>query len=331
MGGIAGYFRGIMAEQNILGIHHITAITADPKKNIDFHTGILGLRLAKMTVNYDDPGSYHLYFGDGIGRPGTILTFFVWPQMYAGRHGAGQATALSFSIPERSEGFWLERLRKNKVIVERPYQRFDEEVITFYNPDGLKLELVAHRGAGEKAAWLEGPISEEYAIRGFYGISLSELQGGPTAAMLTETLGFRPKQEVGERARFECGRGGSGTFLDMLSVPGGPGGLVATGTIHHIAWRTPNDREQESWRAVLAQQDFNVTGIIDRYYFHSIYFREPGGALFEIATDSPGFTIDEPPGRLGTELKLPPWMESNREAIKRRLPPLDLKKVGQMT
>jgi glyoxalase family protein len=320
-----------MAEQNILGIHHITAITADPQKNIDFHTGILGLRLVKVTVNFDDPGSYHLYFGDEIGRPGTVLTFFAWPGAFTGRHGAGQATALSFSIPEGAEGFWLERFRQNNVIMEQPYQRFDEEVITFYNPDGLKLELVAHQGAREKAAWLEGPISEEYAIRGFYSVTISESESGPTSTMLIETLGFRSKQEAGERARFESGPGGFGTFLDVLTIPRGPGGLVASGTIHHIAWRTPNDKEQESWRSLLVQNEFHVTEIINRFYFHSIYFREPGGVLFEIATDQPGFTIDEPPNRLGTELKLPPWMESNREAIKRRLPPLDLKKVGQIT
>jgi glyoxalase family protein len=180
-----------MANQNILGIHHITAITSDPQKNIDFHTGVLGLRLVKLTVNFDDPGSYHLYFGDEIGRPGTILTYFAWPGTYGGRHGTGQATALSFSIPEGAEGFWIERFRQNNVITEKPYQRFDEEVLTFYNPDGLKLELVAHRSARELIGWPEGPISEEHSIRGLYGVTISEKDSGPTSTMLTNILKFR--------------------------------------------------------------------------------------------------------------------------------------------
>jgi glyoxalase family protein len=319
-----------MAEQKILGIHHISAITADPQKNIDFHTGVLGLRMVKLTVNFDDPGSYHLYFGDEIGRPGTVLTYFAWPGAPRGRHGAGQATAVSFSIPQGAEGFWMERFREYNVITEKPYERFDEEVITFYNPDGLKLELVAHPDARERDGWPDGPISEEYAIRGFYSVTISELNKEPTIQMLTDTLGFRDINEVGERIRFESGMGGYGTMLDVQAQPGGPGGLVAAGTIHHIAWRTPNDSEHESWRQKLIHEGFNVTEIINRYYFHSIYFREPGGVLFEIATDPPGFTIDEPPSRLGTDLKLPPWLEPGRATILRRLPQLDLKKVGQL-
>jgi glyoxalase family protein len=320
-----------MMTQQLLGIHHITAITSDAQKNIDFHTDVLGLRIVKLTVNFDDPSSYHLYFGDELGRPGTVLTYFAWPGALPGRHGTGQATALSFSIPEKAEGFWLKRFKEYNIITEQPYRRFDEEVITFYNPDGLKLELVAHADAIERSGWPEGPISEEYAIRGFYGISVSERASDPTTNILTKTLGFSLTMEAGDRMRFECGKGGYGSILDLQVQVGGPGGLVASGTIHHIAWRTPTNLEQDAWRNSLIEDGYIVTDIINRHYFHSIYFREPGGVLFEIATDPPGFTIDEPPNRLGTELMLPPWMQPSRESIVRRLPQLDLKKVGRLS
>jgi glyoxalase family protein len=320
-----------MINQRLLGIHHITAITADAQKNIDFHTEVLGLRMVKLTVNFDDPASYHLYFGDELGRPGSVLTYFAWPGAPQGRHGTGQATALSFSIPENAEGFWLNRFKEFKIIFEPPYQRFDEQVITFYNPDGLKLELVAHTEAKERTGWSDGPISEDNAIRGFYGVTVSEHSSLPTSGMLTDSLGFHLINEVGGRMRFESDVDGHGTILDVQVSPGGPAGLVAAGTIHHIAWRTPTNSEQELWRESLAEDGLNVTEIVNRYYFHSIYFREPGGVLFEIATDPPGFTIDEPPKRLGTELKLPPWLEANRENIIRRLPQLELKKVGHVS
>ncbi len=317
-----------MTDQKITGIHHISAITADTQKNIDFHTGLLGLRLVKLTVNFDDPSTYHLYFGDDIGNPGTILTYFAWPGVPRGRRGVGQATALSFSIPEGAEGFWLQRFRANNVLMEQPYQRFAEEVITFYSPDGLKLELVAHESARERHGWLEGPIPEEYAIRGFYNVTISEDRSGPTVKMLTDSLGFHRVAEARERTRFVSDEGGPASILDLQTIPGGSGGLVASGNIHHIAWRTPSDTEQEKWRESLVQDGYHVTEIINRHYFHSIYFREPGGVLFEIATDNPGFTIDEPASRLGSDLKLPPWMESNRQSIIRLLPQLNLKKTG---
>jgi glyoxalase family protein len=319
-----------MINQRLLGLHHITAITADAQKNIDFHTWVLGLRMVKLTVNFDDPSTYHLYFGDELGRPGTVLTYFAWPGAFQGRHGTGQAATFSFSIPENAAGFWMNRFKENNIISEPPYQRFDEEVITFYNPDGLKLELVAHVESNERAGWPDGPIPEEYAIRGFYGVTVNERSSVPTSDLLTKSLGFKLIDEAGSRLRFESGIDAQGSILDIQVNPGSPAGLVAAGTIHHIAWRTPTNSEQEIWRESLAEDGLNVTEIVNRYYFHSIYFREPGGALFEIATDPPGFTIDEPPRRLGIELKLPPWLEANRKSIVHQLPQLELKKVGQI-
>jgi len=315
--------------KQIRGIHHVTAIAGDPQRNLEFYTGVLGLRLVKLTVNYDDPAGYHFYYGDGQGQPGTILTFFPWPGAPRGRQGTGQVTLASFAVPQSSLGYWQERFQAHAVSSERPGSRFDEEVLAFRDPDGLPLELVASSRGDGREPWAGGAVPAEHAIRGFHGLTLAEEGYERTASLLAEFLGFRLAQEKGNRFRYQAGPEGTGALVDVLCLPNALPGRVAVGTVHHVAWRTPNDEEQKSWRAQIAALGFNVTPVIDRLYFHSIYFREPGGVLFEIATDPPGFTVDETVEQLGTGLMLPPWLEARRESLERSLPPLRLPRMAR--
>jgi catechol 2,3-dioxygenase-like lactoylglutathione lyase family enzyme len=309
---------------DILGIHHVTAITSDPQRNVDFYTGVLGLRLVKLTVNFDDPRSYHLYYGDVMGHPGTIMTFFAWLGVPKGRHGTGQVTVTSFSVPQASLDYWIERLSQRGISYKGPTSRFDETILSLQDPDGLALELVAHPQAHHRPAWKEGPVPAEYTIRGIHTVTLLEEGYERTARLLTETLGFRSRSSENNVFRYEVGEGGPGAYVDVRCAPGLRRGLVAAGTVHHVAWRTPNDEQQQAWRGTLAGLDLNITPVMDRKYFHSIYFREPGGILFEIATDLPGFTVDEPVERLGTHLELPPWLEQYRSELEQVLPALSL-------
>jgi len=309
---------------DILGIHHVTAIADDPQSNIDFYTGVLGLRLVKLTVNFDDPRSYHLYYGDELGHPGTILTFFAWPGVPRGRQGTGQVTVTSFSIPQGSVDYWIERLSQQGVSSAGPASRFDETVLSLQDPDGLALELVAHPQAQLRPGWKEGPVPAEHTIRGVHTVTLSEDGYERTAKLLTETKGFRLLGEENGVFRYAVGEQGPGAYVDVRCAPGLRRGHVAGGTVHHVAWRTPTDECELAWRGVLAGLDLNVTPVLDRKYFHSIYFREPGGILFEIATDPPGFAVDEPVGQLGTHLELPTWLEPQRKEIEQALPALRL-------
>jgi glyoxalase family protein len=313
--------------KEILGIHHVTAIAGDPQRNLDFYTNVLGLRLVKLTVNFDDPSAYHLYYGDEVGHPGTILTFFAWPDAPHGRRGTQQATAISFSIPENALGYWMERFRAHDVAFEKPIVRPDEEALVFFDPDGLQLELVAHEDAEARDPWRDGPVPGERAIRGFYSVTLSEQRHERTASLLIETLGFRFAQESGERLRYKVNHGGAGAMVDVLRRPHGIPGGVAVGSVHHVAWRTPDDEQQLAWRQEIGRAGLDVTRVMDRQYFHSIYFREPGGVLFEIATDPPGFTVDEALEQLGTQLRLPPWLEPMRADIERGLPPVRVRQM----
>ncbi|MGH7889759.1 MAG: ring-cleaving dioxygenase [Thermodesulfobacteriota bacterium] len=310
--------------KEILGIHHVTAIAGDPQKNLDFYSKTLGLRLVKQTVNYDDPGTYHLYYGDETGSPGTILTFFPWPGAQRGRRGSGQVTVTSFSVPEESFNYWTERFKKTGVVFEEPVKRFDEGVMTFFDPDGMVLELVSSSEAKEQSAWKESPVPPEFAIRGFNGVKITVEGYERTVSLLTQTLGFKYVQEQGNRFRYEAGKGGHGKIIDVECLPYSSRGRVAVGSVHHVAWRVAKGEEQQALREKLAELGYNVTPVIDRNYFHSIYFREPGGVLFEIATDLPGFGVDESPDKLGTKLQLPNWLESNRAKIEKFLPPLRL-------
>ncbi|MDR7521753.1 MAG: ring-cleaving dioxygenase [Armatimonadota bacterium] len=314
----------------ILGIHHVTAIAGAPQRNVDFYVGTLGLRLVKRTVNFDDPGTYHLYYGDQVGRPGTIMTFFPWPGAPRGRIGVGQVTVTAFFIPARAVGFWQERLRRHGIATRGPTARFDETVLAFEDPDGLPLELVASDDDA-RAGWPDGPIPEAYAIRGFHSVTLSERgldEGGRrTLGLLDEGLGFRLVGEASGRFRFAAGEGGAGALVDVLCLDGAPAGETAVGTVHHVAWRTPDEAHQRAWQERIAHLGLRVTDVRDRRYFRSIYFREPGGVLFEIATDPPGFTVDEPPAHLGKHLMLPPWLEPRRAQLERALPPLSIPEV----
>lgn len=309
----------------IAGIHHVTAIARDPQRNVDFYVRVLGLRLVKKTVNFDDPGTYHLYYGDEVGRPGTILTFFPWPFAAQGSRGVGQVTVTAFSVPERSLGFWKARLEASGVAVEETGRRLEEEVLTLLDPDGLKLELVAHPGADARPPWRGGGVPAEHAIRGVYAVTLSEQGYESTAALLTGVMGFELTAEDGNRFRFDAAEGGAGARVDILCVPDAPPGRIAAGSVHHVAFRVPDESSQIEWRDRLRASRLDVTPVLDRQYFKSIYFREPGGVLFEIATDPPGFTRDEPVSSLGTRLELPPWLEPHREKIEAILPPIEVR------
>jgi len=305
--------------ERISGIHHITAITADGQKNIDFYCGVLGLRLVKITVNFDDPHSYHLYYGDELGRPGTIMTFFVWPGAHRGRQGSAQVTATSFSVPTGSLDYWSARLGSAATAPAR----FGDQVLELSDPDGIRLEIVARSTEDSQSPWLGGPVPLVHAIRGFHGVSLSVEGYEQTAELLTRTLGFKPGGQDGNRFRF-LGDSPHAEVVDVLCVPDGTRGTLGAGTVHHVAFRAVDEEAQRRWRQALVKERYNVTPVIDRTYFHSIYFREPRGVLFEIATDGPGFTVDEAPESLGTSLKLPRQYEPARNQLESLLPKLRL-------
>ncbi|WP_086829433.1 ring-cleaving dioxygenase [Allokutzneria sp. NRRL B-24872] len=306
------------------GLHHVTAIGGDPNRNVDFYLRTLGLRLVKTTVNFDDNGTYHLYYGDSSGKPGTLMTFFPWPEAPKGRVGTGQASVTAFSVPESSIGWWKQHLEATGVDVSRVRNSDNEDTLTFRDPDGLVLSLVAHPQGDPRDPWDTALVPAQHAIRGLHSVTLSVTKEDATAAMLTNDLGLRFVHQDENRLRFEAGDGGAGALVDVLVTPNAPRGLTAAGTVHHVAWRVPDEQTQVSWREELVDKGVNVTSIMDRQYFRSIYFREPGGTLLEVATDTGGFDIDEPLLELGRALKLPPWLEPKREQIKAMLPVLDL-------
>jgi predicted esterase/catechol 2,3-dioxygenase-like lactoylglutathione lyase family enzyme len=307
----------------LLGIHHVTAIVDDPQENIDFYTNVLGLRLVKQTVNFDDPYTYHLYYGDDQGRPGTIITFFPWPNGRRGSRGVGQISAIAFAVPEDALAFWQARLADNNFRFGGPQQRFGAAVLSFYDPSGLLIELIEQPGR-DRATIGGSDVPPEAAIQGLLGVTLTVAQVAPTAAFLTDRLGFTPIEEGPDRARYAIGDGADTAFVDLIGRPDVPRGQIAAGSVHHVAWRVADDTAILGWQQELTRQELGVTDIRDRQYFRSIYFREPGGVLFEIATDAPGFAFDETPAELGTHLMLPPWLEGRRSDIERRLPPISV-------
>jgi catechol 2,3-dioxygenase-like lactoylglutathione lyase family enzyme len=310
---------------NISGLHHVTAIAGDPQRNLNFYVGLLGLRLVKRTINFDDPGSYHFYFGDARGTPGTILTFFPWPGAQRGTQGKGEVAATAFAISPASVGYWVDRLNQNHIAVEREPDRFGEEVVRFADPDGMPIELTATTPTAAVEPWGDGTVPVEHALRGFHNVSAALEGYERTAKLLTEAFGYRLVKESGNRFRFAAqGEDGAGKLIDLLCIPDGRRGSGGAGSVHHIAFRAKDDAEQLAWREKIVGLGFNVSPVMDRTYFHSIYFREPGGILFEIATDPPGFTADETLDELGNNLRLPPWMESARAQIEQVLVPITL-------
>ncbi|PSP97506.1 ring-cleaving dioxygenase [Halobacteriales archaeon QS_5_70_17] len=301
-------------EPAVPGIHHVTAIAGDPRKNRAFYTGTLGLRFVKRTVNFDDPGTYHLYYGDEVGTPGTALTFFPFEGARQGRVGAGQTGATAFVIPEGAIDYWIDRFDERGVDREDPIERFGERVLPFRDPDSQPLELI--EGATDEAVrpWTE-EVPEASAIRGFHGVTLLSGDVEATARVL-ETMGYEQRGEEGDRTRYRA----PGDRAAVVDLAGADRGVQGAGTVHHVAFRTADGESQQAWRERLTDAGMRVTEVKDRRYFRSVYFREPGGVLFEIATEGPGFTRDEGLDDLGEELKLPPWLENDREAIAADLP-----------
>ena len=301
------------------GIHHVTAIARDPQQNVDFYTKVFGLRLVKQTVNFDAPHIWHLYYGDEHGSPASILTFFPWPGVSRGREGSGLTTATSFSVPEASLGFWSKHLAGLKIDWSWGKDSSGHDLIEVRDYDGMRLQLVGTVGDARSGWDGVADIPAEHAVRGLHSVELSEAQIDPTAGMLQNMLGMNLSSESSGKANFQMAAGESGAKVEVL---GGVAdrGLQAGGTVHHVAFRAPDLPTMELWQQELLGRGVGVTEIMDRQYFKSIYFREPGGVLFEIATDDPGFDIDEPLLELGKKLKMPPWLEPSREQIQQSLP-----------
>jgi glyoxalase family protein len=306
----------------VTGIHHVTALAGNPQKNIDFYAGILGLRLVKKTVNFDAPEVYHFYYGNETGQPGSILTFFPYGDIMKGRHGKGMLNTTSFSVPLSSLEYWETRLKKFNINYKQPQERFEEVFIYFEDEDGLGLELVFN-DKDKRQGFSYGNIPVENSIKGFYNVEIWEEGYERTAAILTQQLDHSLITEKGNRFRFAA-TNSPGNYVDILCAPDSLKGLGGNGTVHHIAFATANKQTQEEVRTKIAQRMLNPTPILDRQYFTSIYFREPGGVLFEVATEEPGFAIDEDKTHLGESLKLPSWYEKHRKIIEEAVTPVTL-------
>jgi len=306
------------------GVHHVTAICGRAERNLAFYTRVLGLRLVKQTVNFDDPGTYHLYYGDEVGHPGTILTFFPWEYAPPGRAGIGQAEQIMFRVPASGLGYWMHRFVERGVAHEQPIKRFGETTLPFVDLDGLRLALVAVADAEAEPAWSAGDIPREHAIRGFHSVVLMLEDAARTAAILTDVFGFAEIGREGSMQRLRA-NDGTGGIVDVHNAGGFLPGTMGRGAVHHIAFRAADDDSQaELARKVRDNHRLQTTERKDRNYFRSVYFREPGGILFEIATDQPGFTVDEPTALLGQALKLPPFLEAQRKEIEAVLPSLEV-------
>ncbi|MBW1655663.1 ring-cleaving dioxygenase [Flavobacterium quisquiliarum] len=307
-------------ENTILGLHHITAIAGDAKRNFDFYSKILGLRFIKKTVNFDDPGTYHFYFGDEVGSAGTILTFFPWGAgIQQGRKGSGMATEIGYSVPKGSLDFWQKRFEQYNVIYNKPAEKFGEKYLTFLDPDGLKLELIESKTDDNRKPWETDEVKADMATRGFHNITLTLNDIKPTAAILTEIFGYKLIAQEVNRYRYATDAVENAAIVDLVELADEKRGLNANGTVHHVAFRVKNDEILMHFREKIEAYGLSITPQIDRQYFHSLYFREPGGVLFEIATDNPGFTVDESLEELGKNLKLPAQYEAHRKSIEDHL------------
>ncbi|MDR5683674.1 MAG: ring-cleaving dioxygenase [Armatimonadota bacterium] len=307
--------------RSVFGLHHVTAISGPAQENLDFYAGVLGMRLVKRSVNQDDPGTYHLFYADGEGRPGTDLTFFPWDHLPRGRKGVGLSVEVSLAVPSGTLGYWRERLLRYGVVVGEPQTRFGERTLPFVDPQGLDVALVEVEDRAF-SPWEEGPVSADKQVRGLHAARTWEGDLPTTARFLTEVLGFEFLGEEGGWHRFGVDGGGSGRILDVREVPNAGRGRWGVGTIHHLAWRVADDDHQAEVRRRVAEAGMRPTPVVDRFWFRSVYFTEPGGVLFELATDGPGFAVDEDPAHLGESLVLPPWLEGQRAGIEAALPPL---------
>jgi len=310
-------------ENQILGLHHITAIAGKAKTNYDFYTKVLGLRFIKKTVNFDDPNTYHFYYGNEQGEPGTILTFFPWEGIQSGRRGTRQVTEIGYSVPAGSLEFWQKRLDDHHVIYNKVSEKFGEQYLTFLDPDGLKFELTVAKIEDERTPWTTEAISASNAIRGFHHVTITSNKIEKTAEVLTEILGYHLQEKAVNRSRFVTDTVNQAAIVDLVEAPGEAAGHVAGGSVHHVAFRVKDEATLMYYRDIIAARGLNITEKIDRNYFYSLYFREPGGVLFEIATDNPGFMIDEAQAELGTHLMLPEQYEEHRSEIEQILPKLD--------
>ena len=306
----------------IKGIHHITAIAGNAKKNFDFYTRILGLRLVKKTVNFDDPHTYHFYYGDKVGTPGTILTFFPWEGITTGRRGARQVTEIGYSVPDGSLDFWQKRFEDNNVIYNKPSEKFGEQYLSFLDPDGLKFELTVPKTPDTREPWTTDEISAENATRGFHHITITSNKMDATAKILTDIFGYKLLEQHVNRYRFVTDAVENAAIVDIVEIPAEIAGHVAGGSVHHVAFRVENEEVLMQYREKIVNAGLHITEKIDRNYFYSLYFREPGGVLFELATDNPGFSVDEPVNELGSGLKLPAQYEAHRQEIEQSLPKL---------
>ena len=309
-------------EHRILGLHHITAIAGDAKRNLDFYTTVLGLRLVKKTVNFDDPGTYHFYYGDETGTPGSILTFFPWADIGQGSTGTGMATGIGYSVPDASLDFWKERFSRLGVKHGEAGQRFGEQYLPFQDPDGLNLELIIPGKKDSRKPWETGEVHADVATKGFHSVTLTLRRITPTATILTDVLGYSLLNQEGNRYRFITNAIETASIIDLVEAPNGGTGRGAAGTNHHVAFRVSDETILMEFREKVARKGLSITPKIDRDYFFSLYFREPGGVLFELATDNPGFARDEPVDQLGTNLKLPKQYEAARAEIEKILPVL---------
>jgi glyoxalase family protein len=307
-------------ENKILGLHHITAIADNAKRNLDFYTKVLGVRLVKKTVNFDDPGTYHFYFGNEQGEPGTILTFFPWEGIGKGTPGAGMATHIGYAVPQGSLDFWKNRLEEHKISLQENVI-FGEKLISFNDPDGLQLQFIETND--QRKAWTTTDVNAEHALKGFHNVTLSLKEADPTLRVLTDILGYSFQQQDDNRYRLTTDSIETANIVDIIADKNLPYGKNAAGTNHHIAFRVKDDNVLMEYREKVLSAGLDITEKINRDYFFSLYFREPGGVLFEIATDNPGFTVDEPLSSLGTALKLPKQYESYRSQIEQTLPKTD--------
>ena len=310
--------------RKISGLHHVTAIAGPAQENLDFYAGVLGLRLVKKSVNQDDPGTYHLFYADAEGHPGTDITFFPWADLAPRRDGYGLSTEVSLAVPPGSLDFWADRLARLGARTSESETRFGVKVLPVLDPHGLRLALAESDSSLGRpfAPWERSPIPAEHQIRGLEGARLLERDLGEPVSFLRDAQGFREIGQENGWQRFGVGEGTSGQYLDLQAAPNQRPGAWGTGSVHHLAWRVSDDEEQLAVREQVVRGGAQPTPVIDRFWFKSVYFREPGGVLFELATDGPGFGVDEEMTSLGESLVLPPWLEPNRAAIEARLPTL---------